>query len=101
MVSPSIQFARHHDFEGFWDQESEWRRNYDWPPCTHLILIHIRGTHQGRAQLSAETLARRLKEGMPPGATISEPAPAPLEMPVQTIQLRSLPALLRRLRGAE
>jgi hypothetical protein len=29
------------------------------------------------------------------------PAPAPLAMPTQTIQLRSLPALLRRLRGAE
>lgn len=29
------------------------------------------------------------------------PAPAPLAMPTQEIQLRSLPALLRRLRGAE
>jgi hypothetical protein len=29
------------------------------------------------------------------------PAAAPLAMPTQTIQLRSLPALLRRLRGAE
>ena len=77
--SPSIQFARHHDFEGFWEQESEWRKNYDWPPCTHLILIHIRSAHQGRAQLSAETLTRRLREDPPPGATISEPAPAPLE----------------------
>jgi primosomal protein N' (replication factor Y) (superfamily II helicase) len=77
--SPSIQFARHHDFEGFWEQESEWRRNYDWPPCTHLILINVRSAHQARAQLSAETLARRLREDIPAGATISEPAPAPLE----------------------
>jgi primosomal protein N' (replication factor Y) len=63
--SPSIQFARHHDFEGFWDQESEYRRNWNYPPFVHLALIQVRSTHQGRAQLSAETLSRRLSEGLP------------------------------------
>ena len=77
--SPSIQFARHHDFEGFWDQESEYRRNWNYPPFVHLALIQVRSTHQGRAQLSAETLSRRLSEGLPAGIFLGEPAPAPLE----------------------
>jgi primosomal protein N' (replication factor Y) len=77
--SPSIQFARHHDFEGFWEQENEFRKQWNYPPFTHLVLIQVRGAHQARAQLSAETLARRLSEDLPPGITLGEPAPAPLE----------------------
>lgn len=77
--SPSIQFARHHDFVGFWEQEHEFRKQWNYPPFTHLILIQVRGVHQARAQLSAETLARRLGEGLPSNATLGEPAPAPLE----------------------
>lgn len=77
--SPSIQFARHHDFEGFWDQESEYRRGWNYPPFTHLVLVQVRGVHRDRTQLSAETLGRRLKEGLPSGVTLGEAAPAPLE----------------------
>jgi len=77
--SPSIQHARHHDFDGFWEQEIEFRRQWDYPPFTHLVLIIIRSAHQQRAVFSAETLHRRLKEALPDGTTLSEPAPAPLE----------------------
>jgi primosomal protein N' (replication factor Y) len=77
--SPSIQFARHHDFEGFWEQENEFRKQWNYPPFTHLVLIQVRGAHQARAQLSAETFARRLREELPPGVALGEPAPAPLE----------------------
>ncbi len=77
--SPSIQFARHHDFEGFWDQESQWRQNFDWPPFTHLVLVQVRGAHRERTELTIETLARRLKENLPPNVRMGDPAPAPLE----------------------
>lgn len=77
--SPSIQFARHHDFEGFWEQEIEFRKQWDYPPFTHLVLIHVRSPHEARASFSIETLHRRLVESLPPDTTISEPAPAPLE----------------------
>jgi len=76
---PAIQFARHHDFEGFWEAEIQHRKDYDQPPFTHLILIVIRSAHQERGSFSAETLHRRLNENLPPGVTLSEPAPAPLE----------------------
>jgi primosomal protein N' (replication factor Y) len=76
---PSIQFARHHDFEGFFDQEIEWREKMNQPPFTHFVLVTVRSPHQQRGQLSIETLHRRLKEVLPAGVTLGEPAPAPLE----------------------
>ncbi len=76
---PAIQFARHHDFEGFYEQEIEWRRKMEQPPFTHFVLITVRSPHQERGRFSAETLHRRLKESLPANITLGQPVPAPLE----------------------
>lgn len=76
---PAIQFARHHDFAGFWEEEIGHRKQFDFPPFTHLVLIQVRSPHQMRASFSCDTLARRLREVLPPETTLSDPAPAPLE----------------------
>lgn len=76
---PAIQFARHHDFQGFFEQELDFRRQWQYPPFTHLVLIVVRSVHQGRAELSLQTLAKRLAEVLPEGVVVGEPAPAPLE----------------------
>jgi primosomal protein N' (replication factor Y) len=77
--SPSIQFARHHDFAGYFQQELEFRERCDFPPFKHAILITVRSAHEGRAKLSAETLVRRLKEGIGSEFMVSGATPAPLE----------------------
>ena len=77
--SPSIQFARHHDFAGYFQQELEFRERCDFPPFKHAILITVRSAHEGRAKLSAETLKRRLKEALPEGFVLGDATPAPLE----------------------
>ena len=77
--SPSIQFARHHDFAGYYQQELEFRERCDFPPFKHAILITVRSAHEGRAKLSAETLKRRLKEALPEEFTLGDATPAPLE----------------------
>jgi primosomal protein N' (replication factor Y) len=77
--SPSIQFARHHDFAGYFQQEVEFRERCDFPPFKHAMLITVRSAHQGRAKLSAETLVRRLKESLGPEFILGQAAPAPLE----------------------
>ena len=77
--SPSIQFARHHDFSGYFEQELEFREQCHFPPVTHAVLISIRSERQSHASFSAETLARRLRENLPNEYRISDPAPAPLE----------------------
>src|ERR1700726_812928 len=77
--SPSIQFARHHDFAGYFQQELEFRARCDFPPFKHAVLITVRSSHEGRAKLSAETLVRRLKEALGSEFTIGDATPAPLE----------------------
>jgi primosomal protein N' (replication factor Y) len=77
--SPSIQFARHHDFAGYFQQELEFRERCDFPPFKHAILITVRSAHEERAKFSAETLTRRLKEALGPEFILSEATPAPLE----------------------
>jgi primosomal protein N' (replication factor Y) len=77
--SPSIQFARHHDFAGYFQQELEFRERCDFPPFKHAVLITVRSPHETRAQFSAETIARRLKEALPAEFVLSAPSPAPLE----------------------
>ena len=76
--SPSIQFARHHDFDGFAEQELEMRRQFGFPPFTRCAVLTSRSTHERRAEFTLETLHRRLKEDLPPGIELGEPLPSPL-----------------------
>ncbi len=75
---PAIQFARHHDFEGFAGQELELRRRFAHPPFAHLALVTSRSTHLERAEFSLKTLHARLKRHLPEGITLTEPLPSPL-----------------------
>ncbi len=77
--SPSIQFARHHDFAGYFQQELEFRERCDFPPFKHAILITVRSPHEARAKFSAETLVRRLRESLGSEFILGDPTPAPLE----------------------
>jgi primosomal protein N' (replication factor Y) len=77
--SPSIQFARHHDFEGFVEQELEFRERFGFPPFSRMILITVRARLLERAEFTTQTLVRRLREAVPANASVGETAPAPLE----------------------
>src|ERR1700731_3519016 len=77
--SPSIQFARHHDFAGYFQQELEFRERCDFPPFKHAVLITVHSAHQERGKFSAETLRRKLREALPKEFMVAEAAPAPLE----------------------
>ena len=77
--SPSIQFARHHDFEGFMEQEMEFRRSFGYPPFGRMAMITLRGTMLERVEFSAITLSRKLKAAAEEGILVGEGVPAPLE----------------------
>src|SRR5437667_1030280 len=77
--SPSIQFARHHDFAGYVEQELEFRERCDFPPFKHAVLMTVRSAHETRGKFSAETLTRRLREALSEEFTVSDATPAPLE----------------------
>ena len=76
--SPSIQFSRHHDFLGYADQELLFRRQFDYPPFTHAVLLTTKSNHERRAEFSLETLHKRLAADLPDNITMGEPAVAPL-----------------------
>jgi primosomal protein N' (replication factor Y) len=77
--SPSIQFARHHDFAGYFEQELEFRKQCNFPPFNHAVLVTVRSGHEARAKLSAETLVRRLKESLDSEFILGEATAAPLQ----------------------
>ena len=76
--SPSIQFARKHDFDGFSEQELEFRRQFSFPPYGHCAVLTARSTHERRAEFTLQTLRIRLLENLPSGIEIGEVLPSPL-----------------------
>jgi primosomal protein N' (replication factor Y) len=76
---PSIQFARHHDFAGFIDQELEFRRKLNYPPFERFILVGLRGRDQAKTQYVGEQLAKELAKLNLPDTEITGPTPAPIE----------------------
>ena len=76
--SPSLQYARHHDTDGFAAQELEMRRTFDLPPFTHIAVLTIRSQHESMAEFATQTLAARLRGMLPPPPTMTDPMPAPI-----------------------
>jgi len=76
--SPSIQYARKHDFDGFSEQEMEFRREFGFPPFAHCAVLTSRSDHERRAEFTLQTLRLRLLENLPPGITLGEVLPSPL-----------------------
>ena len=76
--SPSIQYARKHDFDGFSEQEMEFRRQFSFPPYAHCAVLTSRSNHERRAEFTLQTLHLRLAENLPNGITLGEVLPSPL-----------------------
>ncbi len=76
--SPSIQYARKHDFDEFAEQEMEFRRQFVFPPFAHCAVLTARSAHERRAEFTLQTLHLRLAENLPQGITLGEVLPSPL-----------------------
>jgi len=75
---PAIQYARRHDFTGFYEQEIEFREQLKYPPVSRVALLTLRGRNEDKVKFSAEHLKRELEKnlGTAPasGAVVSAPA---------------------------
>ncbi|MES2997229.1 MAG: primosomal protein N' [Verrucomicrobiota bacterium] len=76
--SPSIQYARRHDFDGYSEQEMEFRRQFGFPPFGHCAVLTSRSSHERRAEFTLQTLRLRLTENLPDSITLGEVLPSPL-----------------------
>jgi len=77
-MNPSIQAARRVDYEGFSDQEIEFRRELGYPPFAHLVCVTLRGASEERVSYCATILSQRLAKAVSPAVVVSGAAPAPL-----------------------
>jgi len=75
---PAIQFARHHDYAGFVQQELEFRRSLHYPPFERFILITARGRNEAKTQFVLESLAKEIERLDLPDTEITGPSPAPI-----------------------
>src|SRR5438105_6684894 len=77
---PAIQYARRHDFTGFYDQELEFREQLKYPPVSRVALLTLRGRNEEKVKFSAEHLRRELEKelGSLKDLILAGPAPAPL-----------------------
>jgi primosomal protein N' (replication factor Y) len=78
----TVKLAASHDFERFYERELEQRRELEYPPFKHLILLTFSGktsktVASGAASFSS-MLKRKVKFAKQDGVEVLGPAPAPL-----------------------
>src|SRR5216684_2939752 len=77
---PAIQYARRHDFAGFYEQEIGFREQLKYPPFSRIALLTLKGRNEEKVKFSAEHLKREVEKFLTgfKGLTMAGPAPAPL-----------------------
>ena len=77
---PAIQFARRHDYKGFYEQELESRTPLQYPPLSRIALLTLKGRNEEKVKFSADYLKRELDKSLADwkGLVMAGPAPAPL-----------------------
>jgi primosomal protein N' (replication factor Y) len=61
---PAIQYARRHDFVGFYEQELEFREQLKYPPTARVALLTLKGRNEQKVQLAAEHVRKELAQLM-------------------------------------
>jgi primosomal protein N' (replication factor Y) len=77
---PAIQYARRHDYAGFYEQEIEFREQLKYPPVSRACMLTLRGRNEEKVRFSTEHLRRELDKHLAEikDLVIAGPAPAPL-----------------------
>ncbi len=77
---PAIQYAKRHDFGGFYEQEIEFREQLKYPPFSRVALLTLKGRSEDKVKFSTEHLRHELEKGLSgfKDLVIAGPAPAPL-----------------------
>ena len=103
--NPALQYALHHDVEGFRDEELEIRELMGFPPATHMVLVHFSGENERSVAEFAAAFAEAVRDLLPEDAAVVEPSPSPIakvrrkfryQMAFRTTQVVRLSRLLRQ-----
>jgi primosomal protein N' (replication factor Y) len=58
---PAIQYARRHDFVGFYEQEMEFREQLKYPPTGRAALLTLKGRNEDKVKFSADHVKREVE----------------------------------------
>jgi primosomal protein N' (replication factor Y) len=81
----AIQYLINHDYKGFFEAETEFRRALNYPPFSRLVGLRLDGPKMEEVEKQAKTLAGKLRESRARVPNYCEqievlgPAPAPIE----------------------
>ena len=75
---PAIQYARRHDFNGFYEQEIEFREQLKYPPVSRVALLTLKGRNEDKVKFSADHLKRELEKNLKQPSSGGASVPASL-----------------------
>ena len=75
---PALQAAREQDYTAFYNEEIESRRMLDFPPVSHMAIVHFRSTDEEQARLCAEGFAEEIKPLLDADVKVIGPMPSPI-----------------------
>jgi primosomal protein N' (replication factor Y) len=77
---PAIQYARRHDYAGFYEQEIEFRQQLQYPPIGRAAMITLKSRNEDKVKMSADYIKTEIAKALAPikDLIIAGPAPAPL-----------------------
>jgi primosomal protein N' len=97
---PAIQFARRHDFVGFYEQETEFREQLKYPPFGRVALLTLKGRNEEKVKFSADHLKRVIESKIQsPKSKVPSPASGTLDLgpwPLDLVIAGPAPAPLLR-----
>lgn len=70
---PAIQYARRHDFLGFYDQEIEFREQLKYPPVGRIALLLLKGRNEDKVRFSADHVRAELEKLVSAGGQVAPP----------------------------
>lgn len=77
---PAIQYARRHDYAGFYEQEIEFRQQLQYPPISRAAMITLKSRNEDKVRMSADYIKDEIAKALTSveDLIIAGPAPAPL-----------------------
>ena len=74
----ALRTAVRQDFHAFYEEEAPSRKMLDFPPCSHMVMIHFRSQEEALAAAAAEAFTEELKPQLEEKTQVIGPMPAPL-----------------------
>jgi primosomal protein N' (replication factor Y) (superfamily II helicase) len=77
---PAIQYARRHDYAGFYEQEIEFRQQLQYPPIARAAMITLKSRNEEKVKMSADYIKEEVTKALAAveDLIVAGPAPAPL-----------------------